>query len=67
MWVLSKVQQMELLYRIMELGLNFTFSFLVSMQPLALPEQWNLCTTVREEQLCVPLYQRILRQNLPNK
>ena len=67
MWALSKVQQLRLLNRIMLLGLNFMFSFSVSMQPLALSEQWNLCTTIREEQLSVPLHQRILRENLPNK
>ena len=37
------------------------------MQPLALSKQWNLCITVREERLCVPLHERIHKETLPNK
>ena len=40
------------------------FSFSVSMYQLALSEQWDLRFTLREEQLCVRMFQGILREIL---
>lgn len=48
MWVLA----VWLCYYIKLLSRNFKFMPSVSMQQLALSKQWNLCLTVREEQLC---------------
>ena len=39
-------------------------SFLVSMHQLALSEQWKVCCTLREEQLCVRMCQGIHRKIL---
>ena len=41
-----------------------SFSFSVSMHQLALSEQWEMRCTIREEQLCVCLRERIHRETL---
>ena len=47
------------------LSLWYMFS-LVSMFEMALSEQWEMCSTVREEQLRVRLRERIHRGTLRN-
>ena len=41
--------------------------FLVSMYEWTMSERWILRVSLWEKQLCVPLYKRIQRKNLPNR